>query len=174
MVLLGGCSELRHASLESEKPLEEPAVSPSVSSKDLLSCLDNLQSIEGKEFDAKFELAEASLMSGREVDTLHFICLSLNAKADYEQFKYGTMVLEQYLDEHPDSGKDLQGFRILVDRLDHAIRNKWSSWKTLLNDKKALKAEVASLEARIEDLNKQIEQLKNIENIMKSREIGQP
>ena len=160
--------------MESEKFLKKTTGSQSVSSKDLLSCLDNLQSIGRKEFDAKFDLAEAGLRHGREVDTSRFICLSLNAKADYEQFKYGTMVLEQYLDEHPDSGKDLQGFRILVDRLDHAIRNKWSSWKTLLNDKKALKAEVASLEVRIEDLNKQIEQLKNIENIIKSREIGQP
>ena len=59
--------------------------------------------------------------------------------------------------------------------------NRWSAWKSLLNDKKELKAEVESLrkelKAKIESLNitveeqqKQIEQLKNIENIIKSRE----
>ena len=56
----------------------------------------------------------------------------------------------------------------------YAIKNKWSSWKTLLNDKKALKAEVQSLNAKIMEMQQQIEQLKKIEDIIESREIVKP
>jgi len=174
LALLGACSGLKLGGLEDEDALEEVAIAQSVSSHALLACVDNMESIGRKEFDTKFKLAEAELRRGREVDKLRFICLSLNAEADYEQFKHGTRVLEQYIEEHPNTGKDLQGFRILVNRLDHAIENKWSSWKTLLNDKKALKAKIKSLKARVEELQQQIEQLKDIEEILESREIGQP
>lgn len=139
----------------------------------LLTCLNDTESMMREEIDAEIESAEKRLEYGREEDTLRFICLSLNAHAEYEQFKHGTMVLEQYIQDHPESGSDLQGLRILVDRLDDEIKNKWNSWKTLLDDKKALKAEIVSLQARVEELQKQIEQLKKIEEIIKSREIGQ-
>ena len=170
LFFLGGCSSLKFTDLSSEDFIIKTDGSPSITSNALLACLNDTESIERKEFDTKFKLAEENLESGQEVDTFNFICLSLNAKADYVQFKHGTMVLEQYMEEHSDSEKDLQGFLIIIDRLDNAIRNKWTSWKTLLNDKKALKADVASLKARVEELQKQIEQLKNIENIIESRE----
>ena len=154
-----------------------------------------MRTLDRKEFDAKFKLAEEGLKQRRNLDQLHFICLSINEKADYKQFKHGMKVLDQYFEDYPESGDDMQGFRFLVDRLDEEILNRWSAWKSLLNDKKELNVEVASLEARIEsllndkkelnvevaslearieELIKQIEQLKNIENIIKSREIGQP
>lgn len=138
---------------------------------DLLVCLDETQSMEREVFEAEFASAEKNLEGGREKDIARFICLSLHTQADYEQFKHGTMILEQYLAEQPESGMDLQGLRVLLDRLDYEIRNKWSSWKTLLNDKKALKAEIVSLQARVEELQKQIDQLKKIEEIIKSREM---
>ena len=144
--------------------------SSSISSRALLTCLNDTKPIGRQQFEEKIKTAEAALGNGQDADTFHFICLSLNAKADYEQFKHGAMLLEQYLEEHADAENDLQGFLILVDQLDIAIRNKWTSWKTLLNDKKALKAEVASLKAKVEELQEQIDQLKNIENIIKSRE----
>lgn len=175
LFFLGGCSSLNYKDFCSEyfftKTDSSPLITPpSITSNSLLACLNATESIERKEFNTRFKFAEENLVSGLEVDTFNFICLSLNAKADYVQFKHGTMVLEQYIEEHSDSEKDLQGFLILIDRLDNAIRNKWTSWKTLLNDKKALKADVASLKARVEELQKQIDQLKNIENIIESRE----
>ena len=170
LFFLGGCSELKLTGFGSENSFIKTNDSPSITSNALLTCLNDTESIKRKEFDIKFKVAEANLMSGQEVDTFNFICLSLNTKADYVQFKHGTMILEQYIEEHSDSEKNLQGFLFLVYRLDNAIRNKWTSWKTLLNDKKTLKAEVVSLTARVEELQKQIDQLKNIENIIKSRE----
>ena len=170
LLFLSGCSNLNYKDFCSENFFMKTDGSPSITSNRLLACLNDTASIKSKEFHTRFKIAEENLVSGLEVDTFNFICLSFNAKADYVQFKHGTMVLEQYMGEHSDSEKDLQGFLILIDRLDSAIRNKWTSWKTLLNDKKALKADVASLKARVEELQKQIDQLKNIENIIESRE----
>ena len=165
---------MRHMDQEAERPLEHEQPAPFVNSSALLVCMYSLETLERKEFNRKFELAEAQLQYGRDEDLQYFICLCLNEKADYEQFKHGTLLLEQYLEEHPYSRTDLHGFLILVNRLDQAIKNKWSSWKTLLNDKKTLKAEVESLQTRINELQQQIEQLKSIEDIIESRGIGQP
>jgi len=174
IAFLGGCAELKQSDSGSARVLEPIVVYPSLSSNYLLSCLSDMQTLERKQFDAKIELAEAGLVHGQELDKLHFVCLSLNEKADYKKFKHGSNVLEQYFVDHPDSGKDMQGIRILVDRLDEEIMNRWSAWKSLLNDKKELNAEVESLKVTIEEQQKQIEQLKNIENIIKSRETKQP
>jgi hypothetical protein len=174
IAFLGGCAEWRQNDWEGARLLEPVVVFPSFNSNYILSCLSDMQTLERKSFDVKFELAVAGLQHGRDLDKLRFICLSLNEKADYKQFKHGTKVLEQYFEDHPDSGEDLQGFKILVERLDEEILNRWSAWKSLLNDKKELKAEIESLKVSIEELQKQIEQLKNIENIIKSRETKQP
>lgn len=159
---------------EAEKPPENETIVPVLTSSALLKCIADMETIGPKKFHTRFERAEVNLEYGRDRDILNFLCLSLNEKADYVQFKHGTLILEQYLDDHPHSGRDLQGFRYLVNRLDSAIVNKWSSWKTLLNDKKALKAEIESQQARIDELQQQIEKLKKIEDIIESREISQP
>ena len=189
VLLLGGCAEMGQSSLELVQPGPE-LVQPSSESGSLpephvttyvLSCLNEIQGIGPEEFAANFKMAEDGLQYGRDLDTFRFICLSLDAQADYQQFKEGREVLELYIAEHPDSADDIQGFKILVDWLDEEMLNKWKAWKTLLEDKQKLTSEVEILQGKIkkdqvliEELQKQIEQLKNIENIIKSRETGQP
>lgn len=136
----------------------------------ILSCLSDMQNISPKEFETSYKVAENKLSGGRELDKLRFVCLTLHPLADDKQFKQGTEVLEQYIAEHPTSSPDdIQGLKILSD------------WKSLHKDKKELKAKVESLEERqkqdqvlIGELHKQIEQLKNIEIIIKSRKDEQP
>lgn len=172
LLVLGGCAELRRMTAEGGGGIiGEPQADRLLSGHDFLACLDETEPLTREELETAIESVEKKLADGRAADTLRFVCLSLHAKADYEQFKHGTMILEQYLQDHPEAGSDLQGFRILIERLDYEIRNKWSSWKTLLNEKKALKAEIVSLQARVEELQKQIDQLKKIEEIIKSREM---
>ena len=175
VLLLAGCAELKQYSSASGDIPEPKAVNY------LLSCLNEIQGIGPEEFTTTFEKAEADLQRGRNLDKLRFICVSLHADADYQQLKKGTSVLEQYITEQTNSPDDIKGFQILVDRLDVAIMTKWSAWKSLSEDKKALSAEVESLQEKleqdevlIEELQKQIEQLKNIENIIESRETDQP
>ena len=170
---LYGCVELGPSVRETARPLEPIVVYESFGSNYLLSCLSDMHRLGRQDFDARFELAEAGIPHGRELETLQFTCLSLNEKADYKQFKHGMKVLEHYLENQPDSAADMQGFRLLVDRLDEEIVTRWSAWKSLLNDKKELEAKVESLKVTIEEQQKQIDQLKNIENIIKSRETSQ-
>lgn len=187
-LLLGGCAELRPHSSESVN-LREPKVTDY-----LLSCLNDIHDIGSEEFSANFKMAEDSITMGNDQDKLNFICLSLHTKADYRQFKQGARVLEQYIVEHPDSPGDIQGFQILIDRLDKEIITKWSAWKSLLEENDELKVKVESSRGKLEqdqvligklqkqlvqdqalilELQNQIEQLKNIETIIKSRETEQ-
>ncbi len=159
---------------KSAKLIEPIVVYPSLGSSYLLSCLIDMQTLERPDFDSKFEISASTLEHGSELDKLRFICLSLNEKADYKQFKHGTKVLDQYLADHTESDAEMQGIRLLFSRLDEEIINRWSAWRSLLNDKKELKAKVESLKVTIEGQQKQIEQLKNIENIIKSRETSKP
>ena len=174
VLLFAGCAELKQYSSESGGLLKPNDTNY------LLSCLNDIQDIGPEEFTANFEMAADGLQRARDQDKLRFICISLHANADYEQFKQGTSVLEQYISDQPNPPDDILGFQILIDRLDVAMMTKWSAWKSLLEDKKELTAEVESLQEKreqdkvlIEELQKQIEQLKNIENIIKSREIEQ-
>jgi hypothetical protein len=185
VLLLGGCVGSGPYNSDSVN-LPEPDDTDSVNLPEpddtdyLLSCLNDMHDIGPEEFSANFQMAENTLQRGNDPDKLRFICLSLHAKADYKQFKEGTKVLEQYIAEHPGSPESIQGFQILVNRLDKEMVTKWSAWKSLLEENDALKAKVESLRVKreqdqvfIEELQKQIEQLKNIENIIKSRETEQ-
>lgn len=171
VVVLGGCAAWKPNDWQRLEPI---VVLSSFGSNYLLSCLNDMQSLERQDFDAQFKMAEAGLKHGRKLDKLRFVCLSLNEKADYKQFKRGVDVLGQYIEDYPDSKEDMQGVQILVNRLDEEIMNRWSAWKSLLKDKEKLSAEVESLKVRINEQQKQIEQLKNIENIIKSRGANQP
>lgn len=167
LILLGGCVDWRLSEWERLKPI---VIVPSFNSNYLLSCLSDMQGLKQEEFNAEYESVEKDLRYDRSLDKLRFVCLSLNEKADYKKFALGKKVLDQYLLDYPESDDDMKGLQILVDRLDEEILNRWSAWKSLLNDKKELKTEVQTLKNRVEAQQKQIEQLKNIENIIKSRE----
>ncbi|MFA7454499.1 MAG: hypothetical protein WCZ10_08560, partial [Desulfobulbaceae bacterium] len=118
---------------------------------------------------------------GADLDSLRFVCLSLNAHADVDQFRRGLEVFDRYLRDHPDAGNDMLGLRLLLGRLDEEVRNGWSARQTLLGEKKELQEQLALLQGSLEqvelkniELQNQIEQLKNIEHIIKSRETDKP
>ena len=181
MVMLCGCGKkVQQQQPPPEADLEPIVVYQSLGANYLLSCINDSKNIGRGAFDFNFEMAEKELPGGQDMDRLRFICLSFNEKADQKQFKQGLTVLEQYIEDHPDSGEDIQGFQVLADRLNQEIMNRWSAWKTLLNDKKKLAEEVESLrlslaaaQVKNDELQKQIEQLKNIDDIIKSREADQ-
>jgi hypothetical protein len=180
VVMLSSCAKNDCQQHTPEADLEPIVVYQSFGTNYLLTCLNESKNIGRGEFDINFEMAEKDLQSGKDIDKLRFICLSFNEKADHMQFKEGMIALERYIDDHPDSGEEIHGFQVLADRLNQEIMNRWSAWKTLLNDKKKLVSEVESLRLNLEtaqikndELQQQIEQLKNIDNIIKSRETDQ-
>jgi hypothetical protein len=121
---------------------------------------------------------------GTDADTLHLICLSLHGSATYKQFKAGTETLAKYIKEHPDAAATLQGIHLLMQRIDKEKIGKWAQSNKNLDEKEGLEVENKELlerneilekaaeqnQVRIRELQQQIEQLKNIENIIKNRE----
>jgi len=193
VVLLSGCVAVNRQSSETHEAIKPTVVFRQAAGSYILSCMEDLGSIRSKEFNGYFKAAQGQLENGSDEDRLRFICLSLNVKANYKQFKQGTTVLEQYIKEHPDSREEMSGLLGLVDRLDQAKITRWSSRKKMLDEKEEMEGEVSALQAeveslqekiealqgeweqdkvRIQELRNQIEQLKNIENIIKNREHG--
>ena len=181
LIMMYGCVQPVQHRVESGKIPEPIIVFRSFSSYYILSCLNDSQDMDREEFAAGFKTAEAGLEHGTDLDVLRFVCLSMNAHAEYKQFQQGIKVYGRYLEEHPELGNDMQGLRILLGRLDEEIRNRWNAWKTLLEEKNELQERLESLQGSFEqveiknmELQNQIEQLKNIENIIKSRETDKP
>ncbi len=176
-LMLSGCAEFGQRPIERRGLTEPTVVFRPTDCSYVLSCLGDLKSMRGKEFDLHFTAAKNRLASGDDRDKLRLICLALSARADYKQFKKGIEVLGQYIEEHPESGQDLQGLKLLVDRLDQAKINHWVMRRKLLDqqdeverENERLKGELAQAQVKIKELQNQIEQLKNIENIIKNRE----
>lgn len=181
LFVLGGCFRPVPSLQEQERIPDPVMVFRSFGSYYLLSCLNDSQDMDREEFAAGFEAAEAALESGTDLDTLRYVCLSLSPQSDYREFQKGVTAYERYLGEHPQAGSDMEGLRILVRRLDEELGNRWGAWKTLLREKNELQERVDALqnsldqaEIRNMELQKQIEQLKNIENIIKSRGTDRP
>ena len=185
--VMSGCVAIHRQAGEQGDGVLPTVVFYSTPGASVLSCLQETASLRSREFNDYFQQSEAQTdSSGRDEDVLRLICLSLHNKASYRQFKKGEKVLRDFIAEHPDKRKELQGMLALVGRLDQAKVTRWSSRKKMLDEKDELEAEVSSLRARIEtlqgeheqdavkiqELRNQIEQLKNIENIIKNREHG--
>ena len=177
LLLTGGCVQVGQHPAGSSPAIASTVVLEPSETFYLLNCVSELQGLKQKEFNRYYREAANSLKKGDDRDTLWFICLSLNSRADYKQFKKGKKVFGQYLEEHPYTSSDMQGMFVLVSRLDQARINRLVSRKKLLAERDALAAEIESLQleskhdkGRIRELQNQIDQLKNIEHIIKNRE----
>ena len=159
-----------------------PAVAPTVvykpsDSSYLLACVHELQGLKKKTLERYYTEAAKTLQEGNDQDILRFICLSLHVRADDKQFRRGKKMLRKYIDEHPDASGDMEGLLALFSRLDLAMVDRRTGYKKLLDERDALLKEVETLrlqikrdQGRIQELQSQIEQLKNIESIIKNRE----
>ena len=177
LLLIGGCVQVGQ---EAGSP--PPAVSPTVvfvssDSSYLLSCINELQGLKQKDFDLYSVEAAVRMKQGDDRDTLRFICLSLHQRADDKLFKKGRKLFRNYIEEHPDASDDMQGLLILFNRLDQVKVNRYMDRKKLLDELDELTAQIETLQVqtrqdqeRIQELQSQIDQLKNIESIIKNRE----
>ena len=185
MISLAGC--VRDNTTQ-PSPTEQvlPLVSWQQNDTDIiLSCLSDKQAITRTEFRAAFSQASKLREQGQEHDALEIVCLSLHDYASYKQFKTGIDVLDAYIKgRHSDDVKGLNGLLRIMQRMDKETMAKWAQYNKNVDEKESLDAENKELfernvaleknaeqnQARIKELQKQIEQLKNIENIIKNRE----
>jgi len=182
-LVLSGCAGDFWKKSSTDQP-KEPVVYCPTDANTILSCLAANQKLSRKEFKAEYKVVAAKAVEGTDADTLHLICLSLHEYATYKEFKAGTETLAQYIKGHPEAAAILQGIHVLMQRIDKEKIVKWAQSNKNLDEKEGLAIENKELlernevlekaaeqdQARIRELQQQIEQLKNIENIIKNRE----
>ena len=167
----------------SDQP-KETIVIQATDTDTILSCVAGNRKMSRKEFNGAYKAAFAGAARAQSGDVLRLICLSLHRYASYKQFKHGMESLSRYIKGHPESGPGLQGLYLLMQRIDREKIGKWAQSNKVQDEKEGLEAEnkellernelleksVANDQARIKLLQQQIEQLKNIESIIKNRE----
>ncbi len=181
--MLSGCAEgfwKQHASDQSRATV----VFYPTDANTILSCLTERRKMTHKEFGREYRTASKQATKGERAASLRLICLSLHDHASYKQFKSGMKTLAAYMKVHPDDAASLQGIYQLMQRIDKEKIKKWNQGSKSSDEKEELEAENTDLQernemleqnasqdqVRIQELQKQIEQLKNIENIIKNRE----
>jgi translation initiation factor 2B subunit (eIF-2B alpha/beta/delta family) len=180
-LLISGCAGNRKAATDQPK---EKIVVQATDADTILSCLSGEQKMSRQAFNGAYKTAFANAARDENGEVLRLICLSLHQYASYKQFKDGMDALSLYIKAHPESASVLQGIHILMQRIDREKIGKWALSNKSLDEKDGLEAENKELlernevlekgasndQARIKELQKQIEQLKNIESIIKNRE----
>ena len=181
-LMLSGCAGLLK---EHEQPKEIIKIQATETDA-ILACSAGDKKFSSKEFNGAYKaaLADATRPNNAEISSL--VCLSLHQQATYKQFKGGVEALARYVKAHPESTPSLRGLLQLLQRLDQEKIRKWAQNSKKLDareEKEELEAENRELlehidaleknstqdQAKIKGLQQQIEQLKNIESIIKNR-----
>jgi predicted RNase H-like nuclease (RuvC/YqgF family) len=140
----------------------------------ILSCLAEQQKLNHEEFKAAYKASSAQAADGTDAATLRLICLSLHDYASFKQLKSGRTTLANYIKQHRNDGSaGLLGIQVLMQRLEKELTVKWTQSNKNLDEKErieALEKGAVQDQKRIKELQNQIEQLKNIEHIIKDRE----
>jgi hypothetical protein len=182
-LLMSGCAEGYGKKSAPDQPKEKIVVQ-ATDTETILSCLAGNQRLSHREFNNAYKTAFANAARDENDEILHLICLSLHQHASYKQFKEGMDALAVYIKGHPESVSGLQGILMLMQQIDREKIAKWAQSNKILDEREGLEAEnkellernevleknVANDQTRIKELQKQIEQLKNIESIIKNRE----
>lgn len=175
---LSGC-----ATKEIEPPKEKIVVQATETDA-ILACVAGKERYSRKTFNSAFKAALANATRADSPELPPLICLSLHQQATTRQFKEGMDVLVRHLKKHPESATSLQGLSMLIQQLDKERVVKRLQSSKSQDEKEGLEAENKDLaernesleknavqdQSRIKELQQQIEQLKNIENIIKNRE----
>jgi hypothetical protein len=181
-LLLSGCACIFGGS-GSDQPKEKIVVQPT-DADTILACLVGNEKMSRKEFSNAYKTALAAAGLAENADLPSLVCLSLHQQASYKQFKDGLDALSRHIKAHPESAPSLHGLALLMQRIDREKIVKRVQSNKSLDEKEGLEAENRDLQertealersaaqdqARIKELQTQIEQLKNIESIIKNRE----
>ena len=184
-LLLVGCTGLSLDSSKSKGQQSPTVIFSPTDCDSLLACLEESRGLSRNDFKAYYKRVSQEVDKDASDSTLQLICLSLHHYASYKQFKRGMEILGDYIELHPEERQSLLGLSLLVERINQEKINRWSQRNRLMDEKEALEEENRELfdaaatlqkqveqdDKRINELQKQIEQLKNIENIIKNREL---
>lgn len=181
-VLLSGCAGFFGG--KDSDGAEDTVVAQATESEKVLECVAGNEKLSRKAFNEAYKTALANANRAENPEIFPLVCLSLHQRASYKQFKEGLELLSRHLKANPESAPSLHGLAQLMQKLDREKIGKWAQSTKSMDEKEGLEAENKELQernealeksaardqARINELQRQIEQLKNIENIIKNRE----
>ncbi|MDX9835866.1 MAG: hypothetical protein RBT36_11750 [Desulfobulbus sp.] len=150
----------------------------------ILSCLEENRDLSRQDQRSAYADLEKQANSGADTQTLRLACLGLHERATYRQFRRSIELVTGWTTARPDEATSLNGLLAVLKWLDRERVARWMQHREQAAEKKKLTAENAQLteriglfelqaeqdRVRIGELQQQIEQLKNIENIIKTRE----
>lgn len=182
LLALGGC-------VRDQPQLQPVETSPRVevrqdSAASVLACVQDNKALNRVAFKEAYAAATRQVAEREDGAVLRLICLSLHEYASYKQFKGGIEAAEAYVGTLTEDSVGMKGLLALMQRLDKEKIARWMAYNRGVEEKEGLAAENKELmerngqleknavqdQGRIRDLQKQIEQLKNIENIIKNRD----
>ena len=155
------------------------------SAETILSCLQSNWEISPKSYKASYTVAQKNFDTvPSDYNTLQMVCFNIHPHARYHRFRQGIKQLSTYKTTHPEDSSALNGLEYLLKAInrERVVRrnslNKVKDEKQDLNEKnqelleenKQLKVDAEQNNNRLQELKKQIDQLKNIESIIRNRE----
>ena len=166
-----------------------PPVAPTIVARDaavatILACIEEHRDLSRQDQRTAYAELEPQAASGTEADRLRLACLGLHERATVRQLRRSIELVKAETEARPDEAASLNGLLALLQRLERERVARWVQQRKESERRKSLAAEKAQLSerltlleqqaeqdrVRIEELQKQIEQLKNIETIIKNRE----
>lgn len=178
---LSGCAALFGKGSEQA---QEATVPRATETDVILACVAENKKFSRTTFNEAYKTALADATRPENAELPPLVCLSLHQRASYKQFRAGMETLASHIKAHPESAPSLQGLLLLQQRLNKEKIVKWAQGAKSMDEKEGLEADNKELlernetlernaaqdQTRIKELQQQIEQLKNIENIIKNRE----
>lgn len=171
-LLLNSCSHFgRHGSddrSQGDMSLQQSAV------ETLLNCLQSHWDLSRKEYKKFYNGAQKQYKAQpSEYNQLRLICFNIHPSARYNQFREGIQQLSKFTQDHPGESSGLTGLAHLLELIDNERILRWNAtnkYDDLLERNQELQKEAEQDKLRLNELKKQIDQLKNIESIIKNRE----
>jgi len=172
ILMLNSCSQFGKQRADDryreDQSLQQPAA------ETILNCLQNNWDLSRKEYKKAYKAAQEQYTAKQsEYNQLRLLCFNIHPSARYNQFREGIKQLSKYTKEHPKESSGLTGLKYLLELIDSERILRWNASNKnddLLERNQQLQMETEQDKLRLKELKKQIDQLKNIESIIKNRE----
>ncbi|MGI6656349.1 MAG: hypothetical protein ACOX5Z_05930 [Desulfobulbus sp.] len=184
-VIVSACVLYGCAGGQEKAKAPEPVVAPPLEAEAILTCYADQPKMTRKEFGKAYRAAAKRYSTEATVENARsLICLSLHPYATTKQLTDGIEQISLHAKQHPESNDGLRGLKKMMERINKERSTRWAlSTRTaekkanFADENRSLQEQNAQLlqaaeqdQEKIIELQLQIEQLKNIENIIKSRE----
>ena len=178
LLFLSSCRQFTDQNQQGGFPSHTSANTCQVSANQILSCLASSQQLSAKDVCSEFDLLNKSLEEKTNSTNLNrLLCLSLQPHSSLKQLQQGESILEELLKKNACKQQNLTGLLHIIKG--NIVLHKTyldTNWKLYVQKKKLyekketlqqeLDGEITSYQRRIQDLEKQVQKLIEIESML--------